>query len=131
MRKLLPYLIFNGNCREAMEYYAIVFDGYIVKMQTFEDAPVDIPGNERNRIYDSEMTVGAITIKASDGLPDQDVMSGMNISLFIAFDSKQDQKKVYNNFLPEANVNFELSEQSDFAMLTDKYGISWMLAYHP
>ena len=43
MKKLNPYLMFSGNCKEAMTFYKECLDGEIVSMETFENSPVDVP----------------------------------------------------------------------------------------
>ena len=45
------YLIFNGNCREAFEFYRSVFGGDFAALQTFADAPADmqVPEPDRGR----------------------------------------------------------------------------------
>jgi len=54
MATLIPYLVFSGNCREALEFYATVFKGEIVSIQTFGEAPMEFPDESKDRIFDSE-----------------------------------------------------------------------------
>ena len=131
MKALVPYIIFNGNCREAMEYYAEIFDAKITKMQTIAEAPMEFPPGADHRIFDSEINFGSLTIKASDSHPDRDQLIGNNISLFLTFETREQQSEVYNAIAKDGNVMFPLSDNSGLAMLTDKFGISWMLVFHP
>ena len=58
---------------------------------------------------------------------------GNNISLSIYFDNKAKQKEVYDNFKSSgATIKMELEEQywgEIFAIVQDKYGITWLLSY--
>lgn len=131
MHKLFPYLIFNGNCREAMEFYEDVLDGEIIKMESFDEAPIETPKGAEERIFDAELIFSDLMLKASDSFPDEEVIIGENISLFFGFKDKNVQKQVYDRLKKDGEIRFELNKQSNFAMIKDKFGISWMLAYHP
>ena len=125
MATLIPYLVFSGNCREALEFYATVFNGEIVSIQTFGEAPMEFPDETKNRIFDSEFKVGNIHFKASDDLPpNQTVTKGSNFSLFISFSDTQFKKKAFKELSKDGNILFPLDE--NFGMLKDKYGMQWM-----
>jgi len=125
MATLIPYLVFSGNCKEALEFYATVFKGEIVSIQTFGDAPMDFPETSKNRIFDSEFKAGNIHFKASDDLPpDQTVTKGTNFSLFVYFSDAKFKKEAFQELSKEGTVLFPLDE--NFGMLKDIYGIQWM-----
>jgi len=128
MEKLFPYLIFNGNCQEALEFYKSVFKGKITKLQHFADAPIASPAGAEDRIFDSEIVAENFTIKASDSMPGQEISMGKNISLFLVFSETTQQQSVYNALAESGTITFELNQQSGFAMVEDQFGISWMLA---
>ena len=82
MKNLIPYLVFSGNCKEAMEFYATVLGGKITSMTTFGKSPIDVPNEFSNRIFDSELKAESIRFKASDDLPNHSVkvsLSNMGI----------------------------------------------------
>ena len=55
------YLHFNGNCREAFEFYRSVFGGEFALVQTFSDGPpdMDVPEDERNNIMHVSYPIGS------------------------------------------------------------------------
>jgi len=125
MATLIPYLIFSGNCREALEFYILVFNGEIVSIQTFGDAPMDFPETSKNRIFDSEFKAGNIHFKASDDFPpNQTVTKGSNFSLFVYFSDIQFKKNTFQKLSEEGTILFPLDE--NFGMLKDKFGLQWM-----
>ena len=69
-----PYLNFDGNCAEAMAFYAQVFQGTIVHQSTFGEIPPDphmppLPESAQNRIMHAHLQFGSNNIMASDTLP--------------------------------------------------------------
>jgi len=125
MATLIPYLVFSGNCREALEFYAAVFKGEIISIQTFGEAPMEFPEESKDRIFDSQFKAGNIKFKASDDLPpNQTVTKGSNFSLFVYFSDTQFKKEAFNELSKDGHVLFPLDE--NFGMLRDKYGIQWM-----
>jgi PhnB protein len=122
--KLLPYLIFSGNCREALEYYKKIFDGEIKSMVTFENSPIPVSKDLQKRIFDSEFNADGIRFKASDDLPEHPIKVGTNISLFVSFTDKSEKESVFKILSERGKVLFPLED--NFGMLQDKYKIQWM-----
>ena len=125
MKNLIPYLVFPGTCKEAMEYYALTLQGEITIMTTFKDSPMPAPEEVENRIFNSEMKSGNLTIKASDDMPGYEVKAGSNISLYVVFDDATKKKEVFDKLSNEGKVQFPIED--NFGMCTDKYGIQWMV----
>ncbi len=122
---MIPYLVFPGTCQDAFSYYATVFGGTITKLQSYEESPIEIDESSKERIFDAELIIGNVKIKASDDLPNYPVKSGNNFSLFIAFDDHKEREKVFNHLAEEGNILFPLDE--NFGMVKDKFGFQWML----
>ncbi|MHA1982909.1 MAG: VOC family protein [Candidatus Hodarchaeales archaeon] len=121
-----PFLIFNGNCKEARIFYRECLEGEIKSMQTFGDSPVEFPEDCRHLIFDSELKAEKIIIKASDSLPDNPMVIGRNISLFIVFSDKKESENVYRKLLEGGKTIMSLADShSDgkFGMITGKYQI--------
>ena len=49
--KLVPYLYFEGDCEEAINYYSSVLDGKIVYKDYYKSAPMDIPESHKDKYY--------------------------------------------------------------------------------
>ncbi len=126
MKQLAPYLMFAGDCREAMEFYKECLDGEITVMDTFGNAPIDFPDEASNMIFNSEVRAGNICIKASDnpGLT-KGSPSETNFSLFVSFTEGAEFKEAFEKLSADGDVTMKNGEH--FMMLKDKFGISWML----
>ena len=122
---LSPYLVFPGNCREAMEFYRQCLGGQITDMTTFGDSPVQVPEESANRIYNAELTLGEIQIKASDDLPHSKVTNGTNVSMFLTVVGVDRQQELFEQLSDGGKVLFPTKD--GFGMLRDKYGVQWML----
>ena len=125
MAKMIPYLVFPGTCKEAIEFYAAVIKGSTISMTNYGKAPIDVPPEHENRIFDSELKAGNIHFKASDDLPNYEVQAGNNISLFVSFSDPKERENVFAELAKEGKVLFPLDD--NFGMVKDKFGIQWML----
>ena len=127
MTALIPYLVFHGTCKEAMEFYEEALDGEITMMQTFGESPVEVPPTAEGRIFNAELTAGNVRLKASDDLPGQEVQMGTNMSLFVVFADASTKKSVFDKLAVGGQVLFPLDD--NFGMLKDKYGVQWMFVH--
>lgn len=124
IKQIKPYLMFPGTCRQALGFYKKCFDGEIVMMQTFEESPVDVPEELKNRIFNSEFRADNLCFMASDDLPGNEVKIGSNFALFVIFSDKIEKEKVFKRISEGGKVLFPMEE--NFGMLVDKFGIQWM-----
>ena len=64
------YLNFNGNCRQAFEFYRSVFGGDFISIATFGEGPPDmgVPAEERDGIMHVSYPIGSSTLMGSDVL---------------------------------------------------------------
>ena len=65
---LNTYLTFDGNCREAFEFYRSVFGGDFTEFHTFGEGPPDmtVPDAEKDRIMHVSLPIGANVLMGSD-----------------------------------------------------------------
>ncbi len=74
--KLTPYLLFDGNCAEAMTFYKVCLGGELT-ITTLGDSPMkgQFPTEQHKKVVNSRLTSGAIDISASDWRVDQYISS--------------------------------------------------------
>ncbi|MFC5272028.1 VOC family protein [Adhaeribacter terreus] len=131
MAHLTPYLAFNGNCRDAMEFYKTVFGGELM-MQTFGEAPVNASEADKGRIMHAQLSSGNFMLMASDGMPDHPVTFGNSVTISVHPQSKEETEKQFNALSEGGQVTMPLSDTfwgAYFGMLTDKFGIPWMFNF--
>ncbi|SDK69017.1 PhnB protein [Salinimicrobium catena] len=132
------YLTFNGNCREAFEFYKSAFGGEFDYIGTFaempprEDAP-PLPDSEKDKIMHVSLPISEETaLMGSDtseafGPP---VKEGNNFSISINTESTEEADELFNTLSEGGKVTMPLEKtfwSPYFGMLTDKFGINWMV----
>ena len=126
---LSPYLNFNGNAADAMRFYQSVLGGDL-NIQTFGDAGVAQSDAEKNLTMHAALTSDAITLYASDGRPDLEVKFGDSVNLSLQGDDSTTLTGVFNGLAAGGQVDMPLAKQfwgDTFGMLTDKFGMHWMV----
>jgi PhnB protein len=127
-----PYLLFDGNCAEAMAFYQNCLGGEL-SVTTVGDSPMKSqhPPEHYQKVVNARLKSGAIAISASDWLhPTRTRQPGNTVCLYIGEATSAELKEYFA----------QLSEGADPALLdslvempfglygalTDKYGVRWM-----
>ena len=134
---LNAYLTFDGNCREAFEFYRSVFGGEFSEFQTFAQAPADmgVPDAEKDRVMHLSLPIGSSVLMGSDscsafGPPP---VVGTNFSISIVGQSKEHCDETFAKLSDGGTVKMPMEETfwgAYFGVWTDKFGITWMINYH-
>ncbi len=130
MKTINSYLTFDGNCREAMTFYANAL-GAELQMMTFADMP-DSPKDSANRIMHARVSKGAAVLMASDTMPGMPFEQGNSFSVSIGCDSVEEEDRFFTALSEGGSVTMPLQDTfwgAHFGMLTDKFGIQWMFDF--
>jgi PhnB protein len=128
MRAIIPYLNFDGNTREAMEFYKVCTGGTL-DIQTFADAKIPGPPGSERRVLHAYLKGGTAELMASDTMPGQQPVKGNNIHISVHCESVEEIDRLFAAFSEGANVTMPLADQfwgAKFGMLVDKFGVNWM-----
>ena len=131
---LNTYLHFNGNCREAFEFYRSVFGGDFETLQTFADGPpgMGVSDGESNNVMHVSLRVGESILMGSDvpsafGPPPN---QGNNFSISYAAQNKKETDDLFAK-LSEGGVATmppqDMFWGAYFGSCIDRFGISWMV----
>lgn len=132
---IIPYIIFHGKCREALDFYQAVFDCPIKMAQTYdgyipEDA-ADIPPDLDQWILHAELEICGTPVWFADEVADPvhggDTAHG-DIRLTITVPAKKEAQEIFDRFKETAHISLPPTETfySTFhAEIFDKYGIGW------
>lgn len=129
--ELNPYLMFNGNCAEAFQAYARIFNGQITMMMTFGQSPEadKIPPDWRDKIMHAHLVFARNALMGSDAPPQyREDMQGVSLSLKV--DTASEAERLYSALTEGGSVQMPLGETfwaHRFAMVTDRFGIRWMI----
>ena len=131
MTQLIPYLNFNGQCKEALAFYQSCFKDAEVAMQTFASANIaDIPPEIKDNVMHAEFKSEGFMFMATDGQDKSDYNQGNNIHLNLQMDSTEEQIELFDKLAVGGSIVMPLQQtfwNARFGMLTDKFGIQWML----
>lgn len=127
---LTPYITFDGNCEEALNFYVKAFNGEIKDLMRFEGSPAEQFTKDKQKVLHSHFAAKGILFMASDsgdgGLPL--AKNGM-VHLSINFDDLAEEEKVFHALSEGGKVTMPLQDTfwgARFGMLTDKFGVNWM-----
>jgi PhnB protein len=137
MATMNTYLNFMGNTEEAFNFYKSVFGGEFVSLQRFKDHPEacgGIPAAEQNGIMHVALPIGKSMLMGTDAVESmgQKVIVGNNISISLSVDSEKEADTLFNKLGAGGNAMMPLQKMfwnAYFGMLTDKFGIQWMVNY--
>jgi PhnB protein len=135
--KLEMFVNFDGNCREAVEFYAKVFKAEIGNLMTYGDAPPSpgytMPESDRDRIMYAGLPIGGMVVMFSDAPTGSGFIEGNNICPTIGTDDKDEITRLYNELKEGGEVYMELGAtffSEWFGMVRDKFGVIWQISYY-
>jgi PhnB protein len=130
------YLNFNGNCREAAEFYAEVFGTEKPKIMTFGEAPPNpdypLPEEAKNLVMHTRLNIDGSNVMFSDVFPGTSFVAGNNISLAFVNTDEEKIRSVFHKLKEGGTVNMELQEtfwSKCYGSLKDQFGIEWQLSH--
>ncbi|SYX83414.1 VOC family protein [Paenibacillus alvei] len=129
-----PYLNFNGNCREVVEYYADVFGLDKPHIMEFGDTPSDpshpVPEEAKHLVMHARLNIEGTIVMFSDVFPGMPFQEGSNITLSIVGQDVDKLTSIFHKLKEGGQVGMELQEtfwSKAYGNLTDKFGIQWQI----
>ena len=137
MATLNPYLNYSGNTEQAFNFYRTIFGGEFKDLVRFKDTPEKdrLKPAEQEKIMHISLPIGkGNVLMATDALESMghSVKPGTNFYLSIEAQSKEEADKLFTGLSAGGKVSMTLADTfwgAYFGMLTDKFGIQWMINY--
>ena len=129
MEAIIPYLNFNGNAQEALDFYVKAFEGKITQSQTFGGADMAEDESMKDKILHAVLEAGNLKIMVSDCPPGVSVKEGDQVSLSLNFNEVEVMEKTFAALADSGNVTMPLQDTfwgARFGMTKDKFGVHWM-----
>ena len=131
------FINFDGNCREAIEFYAKVFNSEAKNLCTYGQAPPDpkfpVAETDRERICYSDVLIGGLTVMFSDVPTGSPFVAGNNITPTVSVDCKDEVERIFDELKTGGEVFMELQKtffSELFGMAKDKFGMIWQILYY-
>ncbi len=134
---LYTYLRFNGECREAFEFYRSVFGGEF-ELMTFGDGPDDmpVPEDERDLVMHVSYPIGSSVLMGSDtpSWSPEPTQVGNNFAISCMPESREETDELFAKISEGGTVTMPLEDMfwgSYFGACTDRFGINWQFNCDP
>ena len=133
-----PYLFFDGRCEEAIEFYKRAVGAKVTMLMRYKESPeppppgMVAPGSE-NKVMHASFEIGDSTVMASDGsCRGNPTFEGFSLSLTVA--NEADAERVFAALADGGKVQMPLAKtfwSARFGMLSDRFGVGWMVNVAP
>jgi PhnB protein len=127
--RLNPYLNFNGNARQALEFYTSVFGGNLT-LSTFADFGA-AGSPDADRIMHGQLeTEAGYTIMAADVTSEMEYHPPAGFSVSLSGDDADALHGYFAKLSAGGTTTMPLQKQvwgDEFGMCVDQYGVSWLV----
>jgi PhnB protein len=133
MLRCTPFLLFDGNCAEAMTFYHQCLGGELT-LTKLRDTPMKdlLPPEKHDRVINAHLTAGDLEISATDWMasPAFEPVQGNTFAVFVRGDSLDELRQIFDKLGDGAASDTfqELHELpiGTYGQLYDKYGVQWI-----
>ena len=130
MTTLTPYLLFDGTCAPAMEFYKSCFGGELA-LTKVKDSPAkeQMPAFQHDKVLNARLKSENVEISASDWLrPQQTPVRGNTVCLYLSGGTFHDLKALFEKLSEGGAVTDPLKEEffGAYGALNDRFGVRWM-----
>jgi PhnB protein len=129
-----PYLFFGGRCEEALEFYRTAIGAQVEFLMRYKDSPEPLPpgmlpSGFENKVMHTTFRIGGTALMASDGCEEGPGFDGFSLSLAVPTEAEAD--RAFAALAAGGQVKMPLAKtfwSPRFGMLTDRFGIGWMVS---
>ncbi|HSN73318.1 MAG TPA: VOC family protein [Steroidobacteraceae bacterium] len=130
-----PYLFFDGSCEAAVEFYCTALDAKLEMLMRYEESPEPpppdkVPPGSGRKVMHAAFRIGDTLVMASDGFcAGQPSFNGFSLS--ITADDQPSAERLVAALADGGQVQMPLGRtfwSSCFGMVTDRFGVAWMVS---
>ncbi|MFD2369042.1 VOC family protein [Brevibacillus sp. GCM10020057] len=132
--RLTPYLMMDGNAKEAIAFYEKALEAQLLFSQTFGEMPENpefpLPEAARNRIAHATIKVGESELMFSDTFPGQPTQIGTQVTICLSTDDPAKSRRIFEALQEGGTVVMPLQEthfSPAYGIVTDKFGVSFQI----
>ncbi len=133
--RLNPYLVMNGNGKEAVAFYAKALQATVITVSTFGEMPADpnhpMPDEVKDRVMHALLKVGETDLMFSDTFPGMPYQTGNNVNVTFVTDSADRAKEVFDALAEGGQVTMPLQQtfwSPAYGQVVDKFGVPWQIS---
>ncbi|MBM7660337.1 PhnB protein [Bacillus mesophilus] len=130
-----PYLVLNGNGKEAVEFYEKSLDAKVLGIQTFgdlaENPEYPMAEEVKGRVMNAHLKVGNTDLMLSDTFPGNPYQIGSQVTIALLINQEEKTREIFRNLQEEGQVLMELQQtfwSSLYGQVKDKFGVTWQVS---
>jgi len=134
------FIYFNGDCRQAVEFYAEVFGLDEPQFMICKDVPgiPDFVGTDEDRakglVMYAGLSIKGSTVMFADAPNNNEVRMDGNVCLTVSCETIEETHEIFNRMKDGGKVKIDLQEvffSKCLGSLTDRFGVNWFVVYYP
>jgi PhnB protein len=132
MQQLFPYLLFDGTCKEALQFYERLFHGRIEVLSTVGESPMasQFPKRSAHRVIHGRLSIVGSTLMASDWMLAAPYPGIHGVRLMLTYPHAENATQAFEALAIGGRVEMPL-QATPFARaygtLTDRFGVPWQV----
>ncbi len=132
-----PYLFFDGRCEQALEFYRNTLGAEIKLLMRYKESPEPhppgmVPPGFENKIMHATARIGDSEVMAADDCQGHPAFQGFSLSLTVP--TEAEAERLFQALAAGGQIKMPLTKtffSPKFGMLTDRFGIGWMVHVAP
>ncbi|MFY0759772.1 VOC family protein [Metabacillus dongyingensis] len=132
--RMSPYLMMNGNAKEAIQFYEKALDGKVLFNQTFGEMPENpefpLPEEAKELVSHAMVKVGETDLMFSDMFPGQTSQIGDQVTICLSTNDIEKSKQIFESLKQDGEVKMPLQEaffSPAYGIVTDKFGVTFQI----
>lgn len=129
-----PYIMLNGNAKEAIRFYVESLDAKVLFQQTFGETPEDpghpLPKEFKERVAHAVLKIGEMELLVADSEPGQQTHTGNRVTICMTTNEVKKAQQLYKLLKQDGKVNSPLTEtyfSPAYGMVTDQFGVTFQI----
>lgn len=132
--RLIPYLVMDGNAKEAIQFYQKALDAQVLFSQSFGEMPENpefpLPAEAKDLVSHATIKVGETEVMFSDNFPGTPHQSGNQVTLCLSTNDAEQARKFFDALQDGGQVGMPLQEtffSPAYGIVTDKFGVNFQI----
>lgn len=132
--RMNPYLVMNGNAREAVAFYQKALDATVVGVMTFGEMPADqsrpMPEGVKEQIMHAHLKVGDTDLMLSDTFPGTPYQTGNHVNITIVTNDAGRARQIFDALAEGGQVQMPMQKtfwSPAYGQVTDRFGVPWQI----
>lgn len=132
---LSVFVTFDGNCREAVTFYAGVFGQPLPAFMLYREAPEDpnwpLAPCDRDKVMYTSLEISGETVMFSDVPANSGFVAGTNVALTVGGPDEGEIGRLFHALSEGGEIDMPLGKtffSNCFGSLTDRFGVVWQLS---